>query len=453
MADLHPVHPAAAAGTCSPIADLAAYRSVIFQMLNDPDGFWLAAADRLDWDTAPRTAKDADGAWFADGTLGINDSGLDRHIFSRGDQPAVVWQGAKGQRRVTFQELFDQVGEFSSGLKMLGVQRGARVVLLMGSIPEMIIATLACARIGAVWMPLAPDTRADVLREQLDAFQPVAVITQDESRIPGRLVPTKNILDQALKKDGHSVQFVVVTPHTGGSVGWKMGMDIWWEHSTMGASAFCPSTPLPAATQQLVLPRQGGLSGHAIGGLLTWAAWSQAVVMDVRPGRMVACLDALHTLRGQSIGILATLSNGGTIALSETRQAAELPGGVDAMLGGLTGLSQQPRVVVVDGALPEARWWGLKDALPHSALVGSLSLADGFCLATFPPAIPGGPGLLGAPLPGHQALLLDEDGEIVRGPASGQLVIEINRPGAPAGRHDTGLRCTRDRHGYFSVSS
>lgn len=452
MADLHPVHPAAAAGTCSPLPDLDAYRSVVFRLINDPDGFWLEAAARLAWDEAPKTAKGRDGEWFADGRLSANESCLDRDLFTHGDRLAISWKGAKGSRTVTLQALFEQVGTFASGLKMLGVRSGGRVALLMGSIPEMVVASLACARIGATWMPIAPFTRADVLREQLDAFKPIAVVTQDEARVPGRTVPTKAILDQALKADGHSVQFVIVTPHTGGAAGWKMGRDIWWEHSIMGASSFCPAAAMPATAQQLVLPGDDGMRGHAIGSLLTWASWSQAVVMDVRPGRMVACLHPLHTLEGQALGILATLANGGTIALSELSTVADLPAGIDSLLGDPAGLSPPPRIAVFEGGVPESDWGARSAELPEGALVGALSHSGGFCLAAFPPALPGGPALLGLALPGHRALLLDLDGAVLRGPAEGRLVIEIDRPGAQ-GTLDTGRTCSRDRNGFFTVTA
>ncbi|MFT5682881.1 MAG: acyl-coenzyme A synthetase/AMP-(fatty) acid ligase, partial [Myxococcota bacterium] len=269
---------------------------------------------------------------------------------------------------------------------------------------------------------------------------------------PGQRIPTKAILDQALQEEGHSVQFVVVAPHTGGDTGWKMGRDIWWEHSIMGASSFCPAAAMPATAQQLVLPSPDGLTGHAIGGLLTWSAWSQAVVMDVRPGRMVACMHPLHTLEGQSLGILATLANGGTIALSETNTASMLPNGIDSILGDPAGITVPPRIAVFEGGVPEADWVRRSEAMLEGALIGALSHAGGFCLATFPPALPGGPGLLGLALPGHRALLLDEAGEIVRGPAQGRLIIEIDRPGAPVGTLDTGLTCTRDRNGFFTVN-
>jgi acetyl-CoA synthetase len=452
MADLHPVHPAAAAGTCSPLPDLDAYRTVVFQLINDPDAFWLEVAGRLAWDSAPTTARGPEGQWFPEGQLNLNESCLDRDLFTHGERLALSWRGERGSRSLTLAQLFEQVGTFASGLKMLGVGRGSRVALLLGGIPELVIATLAAARIGATWMPIAPFTRADVLRQRLDDFQPLAVITQDEARVPGRVVPTKAILDQALKADGHSVQFVVVAPHTGGPVGWKMGRDIWWEHSIMGASSFCPPVALPASTPQLVLAGPDGLTEHAIGGLLSYAAWSQAVVMDVRPGRMVAVLHPPHTLTGTALGILATLANGGTIALSETATAALLPAGVDAVMGNLEGLPGVPRVAVVEGGIAGADWAALSAAMPESALVGALSCAGGLSLAAFPPALPGGPGLLGLALPGSRALLLDASGAAISGPAQGRLVIDIDRPGTPPGRHDTGLVCSRDRNGYFTVT-
>ena len=405
MSELHPVSPVAAAGTVNPLPSLDTYRTVVFQMLNDPDRFWLSVAGRLAWEGDPTVAKDAEGRWFSDGRLNLNDSCLDRHLFNRGDEPAIIWKGDGRSRTLTFQDLHEQVATFANGLKMLGLGQSSRVVLLMGSIPEMVIATLACARIGASWMPIAPYTRADQLRSLLDSFRPMAVITQDEARIPSRTVPTKNILAQALKADGHSVQFTIVVPHTGGPVGWKMGVDIWWEHSIMGASAFCPARPLPASTPQLYT--EHGSSG--IGGMLGYAAWSQAVVLDIRLGRMVGCLTGLYTHTGQTQGILATLANGATLAISELSDASALPMGVDVILAeAASSLTQRPRVFAVEGGISAEAWPGLRSAMPESALVGALSVAGGFTMATFPPAVPGGPGQLGLALPGSRALLLDD---------------------------------------------
>ena len=460
MADLHPVPPAAAAGTLSPLPDLDAYRTVSFQLIDDPEGFWLGIAGRLVWDESPKTAQNADGHWFADGLINTNESCLDRHIYNDGQRPAFIWRGGGKTVALTIQELFEKVGTFASGLKMLGVTRGARVALVMGNIPEMIIATLACARIGATRMPLASYTRANVLREHIDAFKPMAIITQDESRFGGRTIPTKGIVDAALKAEGHSVQFIIVAPHTGGSVKWKMGVDIWWEHSIVGASAFCPPTILPGTQHQLVLPTEDGPKSFALGGLLSYSAWSQSVVLDTRPGRLVAVLSELHTLQGQALGIFATLANGCTIALSESMSAASLPAGIDGVLGDdLDGLTQTPRVLAGNTAISAENWAILRATHPTSAIVGTLSSSAGIpCMATFPPAVPGGPGLLGLALPGSRALLQDEDGEIIRGPASGRLILNLKRPGLPwheAGRppehQHNALHCRPYHQGLIDV--
>ena len=301
-------------------------RGVVTDADADPVAWWEAQARRLTWDTPWTRALDDDNApffrWFTGGTLNVAANCLDRHLPDRGNTVAFHWEGEPGDTlALTYRELHDRVCRFANALAGLGVARGGRVAIYMGMVPELPIAMLACARLGAAFTVVFGGFSAEALRERMNDFGATVLVTQDEGWRGGKTVPLKNNADDAL--DGApGVTHSVVARRTGGDVNWTPGRDLWFHELEAAASPDCPAEPMDAEQMLFVLYTSGSTGKpkgivHTSGGYLTGAASTHANVFDLRDDDVYWCAADIGWITGHSYIVFGPLANGATSVMYE----------------------------------------------------------------------------------------------------------------------------------------
>ena len=297
--------------------------------LDDPDGFWGQHGQRLDWIKPYTRVKDAlfdedvRIAWYEDGTLNACYNCIDRHLPRRGDQIAILWEGDDPgeDRSITYRELHEAVCRFANVLKGRGVQKGDRVTIYLPMIPEIAVAVLACARIGAihsvVFGGFSPDSLAGRIRDCRSTF----LVTADEGLRGGRKVPLKRNADAALEScpDVHDV---VVVRRTGGDVDWVEGRDTWYHEACAAASPECPAEEMSAEDPLFILYTSGSTGQpkgvlHTTGGYLVYASLTHEYVFDYREGEVYWCTADVGWVTGHSYILYGPLANGATTLMFE----------------------------------------------------------------------------------------------------------------------------------------
>ena len=280
--------------------DAAAYEAMYRRSVEDPEGFWAEQAGRLDWIRPFTKVKDVSWAkddlhirWFEDGTLNASANCLDRHLARRGEQTAIIWEGDDPDlsEHITYRDLHERVCKFANVLKARGVKRGDRVTIYLPMIPEIAVAVLACARIGAIHSVVFGGFSPDALAGRITDCASTLVITADEGLRGGRRVPLKANTDAALASCPDCKTCIVVR-RTGGGIGWVDGRDCWYEEEMAGASADCPPEEMGAEDPLFILYTSGSTGQpkgvlHTTGGYLTFAAMTHELTFDYRDGDSV----------------------------------------------------------------------------------------------------------------------------------------------------------------------
>ena len=333
MSELYAVPSRVSEGSPNPITNLDRYRETRDAAQADPDGFWLSVSrQRIAWRTPPTVGLEgsfhdiAAGPlkWFADGTLNVTESCLDRHLESRGDKVALLWEGDEpgDVRAITYRELHAEVCRASNAIKALGVGVGDRVIIYMGMVPEAAVAMLACARIGAIHSVVFGGFSAEAVRDRVHDCGATVVITQDEGLRGSRKIPLKATVDDALSGE-HGVGKVLVYRRTGGDVGWVEGRDVWWHEAVSAASSSCPATELAAEDPLFILYTSGSTGKpkglvHTCGGYITYTAYTHATVFDLREDDIYACVADVGWVTGHSYIVYGPLANGATSLMFES---------------------------------------------------------------------------------------------------------------------------------------
>ena len=297
--------------------------------LADPDGFWAEHGMRIDWIrpfTKVRNASfegEVHIAWYEDGTLNASYNCIDRHLPKRGGQTAILWEGDDPgeDRSLTYRELHEAVCRFANVLKARGVQKGDRVTIYLPMIPEIAVAMLACARIGAIHSVVFGGFSPDSLVGRIKDCRSTMLITADEGRRGGRAVPLKRNADNALRHCPE-VRDVIVVRQTGGAVNWVEGRDLWYHEACAAASADCPPEEMSAEDPLFILYTSGSTGQpkgvlHTTGGYLVYASMTHEYVFDYREGEVYWCTADVGWVTGHSYIVYGPLANGATTLMFE----------------------------------------------------------------------------------------------------------------------------------------
>ncbi|MBO9661631.1 acetate--CoA ligase [Dokdonella sp.] len=329
MSTLHPVSPEFAARAR---VDKAAYQRDYAESVRDPEGFWRRIGQRLDWSKPYTKIKDvsfdADDfriRWYEDGELNLAANCLDRHLEQRGDKTAIIWEGddPHDSRRISYRELHAEVCKAANLLTNLGVRKGDRVAIYLPMIPEVAVAMLACARIGAIHMVVFAGFSPDSLASRIADAGCKLVITADEGLRGGKKVALKVNLDEALqRKDTNSVETVLVVKRTGGAVAMQTPRDRWWSALMDGQSTEHAPVAVEAEHPLFILYTSGSTGKpkgvlHTTGGYSVYASYTHECVFDLREDDVYWCTADVGWVTGHSYLLYGPLANGATTVMFE----------------------------------------------------------------------------------------------------------------------------------------
>ncbi len=310
--------------------DPAGYEQLYRESVDDPDGFWARMARKhLDWfSDGWQKVSEVDMPngrvrWFEGGTLNACHNCLDRHLDSRGDQTAIIWEGDEPteSKHITYREAHAEVCRLANVLKDRGVGKGDRVCIYMPMIPEAAYAMLACARIGAIHSVVFGGFSPQAVRDRILDADCRALITADEGIRGGRKVPLKANAEKALA-ECPNVHTVLTVRRTGADVTWQEGRDVWYHELVPNASSDCPAEPMDAEDPLFILYTSGSTGKpkgvqHATGGYLLMAALTHRYVFDYREGEIYWCTADVGWVTGHSYIVYGPLANGATTLMFE----------------------------------------------------------------------------------------------------------------------------------------
>ena len=507
---LHPVSPEWAARAW---IDKKAYRSLYDRSISDPNGFWGEVGRRIDWvkpyTRVKNTSFDPHNVsikWFEDGTLNVSANCIDRHLATRGDQVAIIWESDDPSRdeKITYRQLHERVSRFANVLKAHGVKKGERVTIYLPMIPEAAYAMLACARIGAVHSIVFGGFSPDSLAGRIEDAQSSFIVTADEGVRGGKHVPLKKNVDEALKKVGKGGEKVLVVRRTGNPVPWEPGRDLWLHDEQAKESADCPPVEMAAEDPLFILYTSGSTGKpkgvlHTSGGYLVFASVTHQYVFDYHDGDIYWCTADVGWVTGHSYILYGPLANGATTLMFEgvpnyptmsrfwevvdkwkvnifyTAPTAirALMGAGDAFVKRASRSSLRLLGSVGEPINPEAWEWYF-----HVVGEGRCPVVDtwwqtetgGILITPLPGATDLKPGSATNPFFGVDPALVDEKGGLLSGAAAGNLVIRDSWPGQARtifgdherfvqtyfstypGNYFTGDGCRRDEDGYYWIT-
>jgi len=305
------------------------YQAMYQRSIDDPEGFWAEQAEQfldwykpwdkvLEWDYHKAFIR-----WFEGGKLNVSHNCIDRHLESRGDQTAIIWEGDDPgtDKKITYRELHEQVCKLANALKNHGVAKGDRVCIYMPMIPEAAYAMLACARIGAVHSVVFAGFSPEALKDRILDSDCRVVITADESRRGGRTIPLKKQVDQALQgcPDVHTT---LVVRNTGADIAWHDGRDVWYHESMADASSECEPERMDAEDPLFILYTSGSTGKpkgvlHTTGGYLLYAAITHKYIFDYHDGDIYWCTADVGWITGHSYIVYGPLANGAITLMFE----------------------------------------------------------------------------------------------------------------------------------------
>ncbi|SFN23017.1 acetyl-CoA synthetase [Izhakiella capsodis] len=466
----YPVPPAIAADT---LINAEQYQSMYRQSVQNPEAFWGEQGKILDWITPYTRVKDTSFApgnitirWYEDGTLNLTTNCLDRHLASRGDHPALIWEGddASQSKTLTYRELHRDVCRFANVLSGQGVKKGDVVAIYMPMVPEAAVAMLACARIGAIHSVIFGGFSPEAIAGRIIDSSARLVITADEGIRAGRKIPLKKNVDSALANHNvTSVSNTIVLRRTGGKVGWQQGRDLWWHELIEQASDSHPAVEMNAEDPLFILYTSGSTGKpkgvlHTTGGYLVYAATTFKYVFDYHPNDIYWCTADVGWITGHSYLLYGPLACGATSIMFEgvpnwptpSRMAEVIdkhkvtilytaPTAIRALMAegdkAIEGTSRSSlRILgsVGEPINPEAWQW-----FYNKIGNGRCPISDtwwqtetgGFMITPLPGATALKAGSATFPFFGVQPALLDNEGNAQQGACEGNLVINDSWPG------------------------
>ncbi|MEN8212927.1 MAG: acetate--CoA ligase [Pseudomonadota bacterium] len=488
------------------------YAEMYQRSVDDPEGFWSEQANSyltwskpwdkvLDWSFS----GDVSVEWFSGGKLNVTENCLDRHLESRGDQTAIIWEGDDPQedRHISYRELHAEVCKFANVLKSRGVNKGDRVAIYMPMIPEAAVAMLACARIGAVHSVVFGGFSPDSLRDRILDSDCQTVITADESVRGGRNTGLKVNADKAIS-ECPNVHTCVVVKRTGGEIAWNSARDVWYHEAMANATVECPAEVMDAEDPLFILYTSGSTGKpkgvlHTTGGYLLQAAMTHKLVFDYKDGEVYWCTADVGWVTGHTYIVYGPLCNGAISLMFEgiptypdssrfwqvvdKHQVASFytaPTAIRALMrSGEDPVKKTSRSslrllgTVGEPINPEAwEWYYQVVGDSRCPIVDTWWQTEtgGHMITPLPGATPLKPGSASMPFFGVQPVLLDEEGNELEGATSGNLAIKQPWPGMMRtlygdharfidtyfsmypGRYFTGDGCRRDEDGYYWIT-
>ncbi|MFA5529844.1 MAG: acetate--CoA ligase [Thiohalomonadaceae bacterium] len=300
------------------------YREMYRRSVDDPEGFWAEQAQTFltwiePWEQVLDYSFNAANLhiqWFKGGKLNVAYNCLDRHLATRGDQAAIIWEGDDPgvDRTITYRELHDEVSRFANALKARGVRKGDRVCIYLPMVPQAAVAMLACARIGAIHSVVFGGFSPEALKDRILDSDCQVVVTSDEGLRGGRRVSMKNNTDKALL-ECPNVHTVFVVKHTGGDVPWLAMRDVWYHEAIATVSSECPPEPMDAEDPLFILYTSGSTGKpkgvlHTTGGYLLFAAMTHKYVFDYHEGEVYWCTADVGWVTGHTYIVYGPLANG-----------------------------------------------------------------------------------------------------------------------------------------------
>lgn len=309
------------------------YLQMYQQSIVNPEGFWREQAEnRIDWMKPFTKVRDVSFddhnvfiRWFEDGTLNASVNCLDRHLETRGEQTAIIWEGDEPDqdRHITYRELHEEVSRFGNALRGQGVRKGDVVCIYMPMIPEAAVAMLACARIGAVHSVVFGGFSPDALASRIEDSNAKIVITADEGVRAGRSTALKANVDIASKNPNvTTLETVIVVQRTGGDINWHEGRDLWYHDLIKVASANCPPEEMNAEDPLFILYTSGSTGKpkgvvHSTGGYLVYASITHQYIFDYHDGDVYWCTADVGWVTGHTYILYGPLVNGAITLMSE----------------------------------------------------------------------------------------------------------------------------------------
>ena len=485
------------------------YLKMYQESIEDPEGFWDKQADRLDWFKKWDRTLDWDYnkayiRWYEGGKLNVSHNCLDRHLEARGDQKALIWESddPNVDRSFTYKQLHSEVSKFANVMKALGVVKGDRVMIYMPMIPELAIACLACARIGAVHSVVFGGFSSEALKNRITDCDGKMLITANAGVRGGKSVPLKQNADAAM--EGTSIECCMVVKHTEDACEMQSGRDYFWHEEMAKASSDCPAEEMDAEDPLFILYTSGSTGKpkgvlHTTAGYLVYTSLTHQYVFDYHDGDIYWCTADIGWVTGHSYILYGPLANGATTLMFEgvpnypdfgrfwdicdkhkvnifytaptairaiAKEGDELVNKRDLSSLRLLGTVGEP-------INPEA-WLWYHRVVGH----GNCPIVDtwwqtetgGILITPLPGATRTKPGSATRPFFGIQPLLVDGDGNELEGAASGNLCIKHPWPGQMRtvyGDHErfiqtyfstykglyfTGDGCRRDEDGYYWIT-
>ena len=511
MSDIYPV---SAETKKHALIDDKGYAEMYARSVDDNEAFWAEQASRIDWIKPFTKVRDVSFAkddlrirWYYDGTLNVCYNCVDRHLETKGDDTAIIWEGDDPSRDLTisYRELHERVCKFANSLKALGAKKGDRITLYMPMIPEAAVAMLACARIGAIHSVVFGGFSPEALAGRIVDCESTIVVTADEGRRGGKAIPLKaNVDAAAANADVTTLEKVLVVRNTGSDVSWVEGRDAWLHEIEGNVDADCPCEEMGAEDPLFILYTSGSTGKpkgvlHTTGGYLVYAVLSHEYVFDYHPGDVYWCTADVGWVTGHTYIVYGPLANGAITMMFEgvpnyptssrfwevcdkhnVNICYTAPTAIRALMRegdepvkrtsrkslrllGSVGEPINPEAwewyyhVVGDGRCPIVdTWWQTE--------------TGGILITPLPGATALKPGSASVPFFGIQPAIVDNDGNVLTGATAGNLVITDSWPGQMRtvyGDHErfvatyfstfdkcytTGDGVRRDEDGYYWIT-
>jgi acetyl-CoA synthetase len=494
------------------LVDEAKYHEMYAESLRDPNAFWGEHGQRIDWMRPYTKVKDTlyskenvSIKWYEDGTLNACVNCVDRHLDARGDDIAIIWEGDEPDQdaKITYRQLYEEVCRFANVLKQQGVGRGDRVTIYMPMIPEAAYAMLACARIGAVHSVVFGGFSPEALAGRIQDCDSSCVITADEGIRGGKKIPLKANTDAALEQCP-GVSSVVVVARTNGDVNMVADRDIWYHEAKDTVDAECPAEEMGAEDPLFILYTSGSTGKpkgvlHTTGGYMVYAAMTHEYVFDYKRGEVFWCTADVGWVTGHTYIVYGPLANGATTMMFEgvpnypdnsrfwnvcDKHQVNIFYTAPTALRALMREGEAPVKAASRSSIrllgsvgepinPEAWLWYHREVGEGRCPIVDTwwQTETGAALITpLPGATPLKPGSASRPFFGIRPELVDADGKLLEGAASGNLCIADSWPGQMRtvygdhqrfidtyfvqypGKYFTGDGCRRDDDGYYWIT-